>query len=283
MKPAPFTYDRPDTLAQALLALGEGGRPIAGGQSLVPLMSFRTERPDRLVDVAGLAELRGIRPWDAGGLVIGACTTQAELQRAPLVAERCPILVEAVRHIAHPPIRARGTIGGSLAHAMPTAELPAVALLLDAELAVLGPGGERTIAASDFFCGAHRTALAAGELLTEIRLPGRAGGWGFAEVARRQGDPAVVGAAAHVEIRHGLVEEARLVLFAVSDRPLRARAAEALAVGARAGDELWGRMADAAIEGLRPPGDLHATSAYRRHTARLLARRVLAAAGEGGT
>jgi CO/xanthine dehydrogenase FAD-binding subunit len=276
VKAAAFEYHRPATVAEAVAALGALGEDaalIAGGQSLVPLMNLRLARPAHLVDVGGIPELCGIRA--AGdGLAIGAATTQRELERSDLVAQASPLLREAVRLVAHPTIRNRGTLGGSLAHADPAAELPAVVLLLDGELAAVGPAGTRTIAARDFFRGVFETALEADEVLTEIRLPSLppGAGWAIDEVSRRDGDYALAGAAAVVEPGTGV----RLALFGLGATPLRAREAEALA--ARSAE--WAEVAAAAVEATEPFDDVHASARYRHSVARTLVERVLMRAAE---
>jgi carbon-monoxide dehydrogenase medium subunit len=191
MKPAPFRYARVASAAEAvaILAAGAGeAKLLAGGQSLVPLLNMRLVRPAVLVDLNGARELERIGPEPDGGLVLGALVRHTDLATSPLVRERAPLLAAAARHVGHAAIRNRGTLGGSLAHADPAAELPAALVALDAELALLGPRGSRRVAAAEFFRGLLSTALAADELLTEVRVPASPPGWGFAEVARRPGD-----------------------------------------------------------------------------------------------
>src|SRR5581483_3626621 len=187
MKPPPFEYDAPTTLGEALDLLAEYGddaKVLAGGQSLVPLLNFRLARPDRLVDLNGVAELAGLRE-ESGELVIGSMTRTAELERSPAVAARFPLLREAVRFVGHFQIRNRGTVGGSVAHADPAAELPAVLLALGARFLAASKAGVRAVAADDFFHGHFTTALRADEVLTEIRVPAPTGsGYGFEELAR---------------------------------------------------------------------------------------------------
>jgi CO/xanthine dehydrogenase FAD-binding subunit len=281
MKPAPFSYARPRGLAEALalLAAGNGeAKLLAGGQSLVPMLNMRLLRPPLLIDLNGLAELGGIAPAADGGLRIGALARHADLVGSPLVRERAPLLAEAARHVGHPAIRNRGTLGGSLAHADPAAELPAALLALDAELTVSGAGGSRAIPVSRFFRGLLATALEPDEILTEIRVPAQGPGWGFAELARRPGDFALAGVAAVVRAavsEASRCESARVVGFGVGDRPARLDHSERVLAGASLDGESAARAGRAAAEGCEPPGDVHASSEYRRHLATVLAEAAL--------
>ena len=243
MKPAPFEYRRPAALEEALELLGEDARPLAGGQSLIPLLAMRLARPALLVDLERLPELRGVEV-DGDGVRIGAMTRQAELERAPGLPE---VVAAALPHIGHLPIRSRGTVGGSLAHMDPAAEWPALALLLDAELEVASARGRRVVAAADFALGPLTTALAPDELLVAVRLRGAGGPFGFREVERRPGDFALVGATCHA---------GRLVAFATGARPQRLPRCEAfLQAGGKPGDELRA-LAETEIDAT---GDSHAT------------------------
>ncbi len=285
MKPPPFGYSAPTTLDEALVLLrehGEDARPLAGGQSLIPLLSFRLARPSHLVDLAGIGELGNINV-DGGHLVIGAMVREGAAERHEDVSHLVPLLAQALPLIGHPAIRSRGTIGGSLAHADSAAELPAVALLLDAELVVQSNArGKRTIKAADFFIGFFTTALEPDEILTEVRIPGAEPHTGSAieEVARRHGDFAMVGAAAMVRLENGKVADARVALTGVSDVPVRAIEAEAILVGAEPTDEAFATAADEAAKSLSPPADLHGSSAYRRHIAAVLMSRTLTVAAQ---
>ncbi|OGT95820.1 MAG: molybdopterin dehydrogenase, partial [Gemmatimonadetes bacterium RIFCSPLOWO2_02_FULL_71_11] len=233
MKPAPFAYHAPHTLDEALALLAAHGdaKPLAGGQSLIPAMNFRLARPAALVDLGGVAELRYVRA-EGGVLALGAMTRQAELERSDAVARLAPLVAEAMPHVAHPQIRNRGTVGGSLAHADPAAELPAVMVASEARLLLRGRAGERWIPAEQFFVGLFATALAPGELLVAIELPAPPPrtGWAFEEVARRHGDYALVGVAASVTLdAAGRCARARIVLLSVGDGPtLAVHAAQAL-------------------------------------------------------
>ncbi|MBO0691323.1 MAG: xanthine dehydrogenase family protein subunit M, partial [Acidimicrobiaceae bacterium] len=279
MKPPPFEYRAPESLDEALAVieeLGEDARPLAGGQSLIPLLSFRLARPTALVDLAGVPELQSIRIED-GRLVIGAMVRERVAERDGKVRESAPLLAHALPLIGHPAIRSRGTIGGSLAHSDPAAELPAAAVALDAELMARSrTRGERTISAADFFTGFFSTALLPDELLTEIRIAPPAPGMGcaFEEVARRHGDFAMVGAAAMVRVEGERITEARIVLTGVSDVPLRAFDAEATLTAAPPTDEVLAEAAAQTADSLSPPTDIHGSSAYRRHVAGVLVRRA---------
>lgn len=283
MKPAPFEYVRPGSLAEALQALhqhGDEAKVLAGGQSLVPMMNFRLARPAVLVDLNGLADLAYLRPL-GGGLAVGAMTRQRAVEKSPLVRERLPLLAEAVPWIGHLPIRTRGTVGGSLAHADPAAELPAVMVALDAELTVARTGGTRKVRAADFFTGYLSTDIAPDEILTEIRVPGLAPGAAvaFLELARRHGDFAIVAAAAAVvPDGQGAIREARIALGGVGPTPVRARRAEAMLAGQRPSAELLAAAAASAREDTDPPADIHASAEYRREMSAVFTRRALVAA-----
>ena len=282
MIPAQFDYVRPSSLAGAVQALEGGGddaKVIAGGQSLLPLLRLRLSHPDLLVDIGGLGELAGVR--DAGdALVIGAMTTMYSLIRDPLIREHCGLIAEAAETVADPAVRHRATIGGSLAHADPAGDLPAVICALDARLVATGPGGEREIAPADFFVDYLTTALAPGEILTAIRVPKLGPGWGyryekFQPTAQAW---AIVGVAALARRADGHVAEARIGLTNMGTIPVRARAAEAAAAGAEASREALASAAANADEGTNPPDDLRAAADYRRHLARVLTGRALAGA-----
>jgi carbon-monoxide dehydrogenase medium subunit len=281
MKPAPFAYLAPRTIDEAVAALASGSeaRPLAGGQSLVPMLALRVARPELLVDLNRIPALAGIREVE-GEIRIGAMTRQAALLAAPPIARRAPLLALALAEVGHPPTRARGTIGGSLSHADPAAELPAVMLAEDARLVVRGRAGERVVAAADFFRGMFETALREGELLTEIRLPA-ADGWraGFSEIARRKGDFALVLAAVRLALdESGRCRDARVVLGAGLPTARRCPEVEARLVG-RLPDVPALAAAAAALPldaiTLGSPG---ASVAYRRSVAPVVLRRALAAA-----
>ena len=281
MKPPPFAYAAPATVAEAVALLTEHAaaepRVLAGGQSLLPLMNFRLAKPGYLVDLRKVTGLSGIRR-DGDVLVVGAMTRLAELERSPEAAMAAPLVTEAVGYVSHTPIRNVGTVGGSLAHADPAAELPAVALALDAELVATGPAGTRRIPAAEFLQGPYTTALAPDEILTEIRLPAWDGGHAFAEYARIHANFAIVGAAALVALDGGRIARAALALTGVAPAAIRATAAEQALAGATPGDATAAAAADAAVEGLTPAGDLHAGPATRLALARAYARRAISLA-----
>jgi carbon-monoxide dehydrogenase medium subunit len=287
MKPPPFEYLAPETLEHALEALEQHGfaaKVLAGGQSLVPLLNFRLAEPAVLVDMNRVAELDYLEVDEADDLRIGAMTRQSTLERDPRVAQIAPLVAEAVPWIAHPQIRNRGTVGGSLAHADPAAEMPALAVALDARLEIRGPGGSRTVKAEDFFVGLMTTDLAPDELLTGMTIPRAAPrtGWGFAEIARRKGDYAHVGVAAVVTLDESLaVRTARIVYLSVGETPIAARRAAASLEGGRLGDEEIAEAARlAAREEIEPTDDIHATADFKIHLAEVVGRRALAAARE---
>jgi len=283
MKPPPFAYAAPATLEEAVGLLTEHAeaepRVLAGGQSLIPLMNFRLAKPGYLVDLRNVAGLSGIRR-EGDVLVIGAMTKMAEVERSPEVAVAAPLVTEAVGLVAHVPVRNSGTVGGSLAHADPAAELPAVALALEATLIARGPGGEREIPAADFFVDYLTTSLEPDEILTAVRVPKLGAGWGYRyEKFHRTAQAwATVGVAALVRRSNGSVAEARIGLTNMGPTPLRATAAESAAAGAQASRDALRAAAASADEGTNPPGDLHGAPDYRRHLARVLTGRALAAA-----
>jgi len=280
VKPPPFDYLAPSTLDEALALRAEHADDslvLAGGQSAMPLLNLRMALPAAVIDLGRIPELAGIREYD-GGVAFGAMTRQRDAERSQLVQERLPLATQALAHVGHTTIRNRGTIGGTMAHADPAAELPAVALLLDGELVARSTRGERTIAAGDFFVGVLTTALEPDELLVEVRLRGLPGqvGTAFLEVARRHGDFAVVAAGAAVALAaDGTIADARLAFTGVGATPIRAHDAEAILRGAQPGDDVFAEAAARAAADLEPGSDAHATAAYRRRIADVLARRAL--------
>ena len=282
MIPAKFDYVRPSSVDEAVRALADGGedaKVIAGGQSLLPLLRLRLAYPELLVDVGGLDGLRGVT--DAGdSLLIGARTTHYQLVHDPLIAEHCGLLAQAAGTVADPAVRHRGTLGGALAHADPAGDLPAVALALEATLIAHGPGGEREIAARDFFVDYLTSSLSPDEILTGIRVPKLGAGWGFRyeKFHRTAQSWATVGVAALVRRANGTVAEARIGLTNMGPVPVRATAAESAAAGAQASRDALRAAAASADEGTDPPADLHGAPDYRRHLARVLTGRALAGA-----
>ena len=288
MKPAPFRYARAADLAEAIALLAAApadSRLLAGGQSLVPMLNMRLVRPAVLVDLNGVRELAGITPTAARGLRIGAMTRHAELVASAAVRERAPLLAEAARHVGHAAIRNQGTLGGSVAHADPAAELPAALVALDARLQATGPRGSRTIAAGDFFRGLLATALAPDEVLTAIEVPPQGPGWGFIEIARRPGDFALAGVAVVVGAgcpltlpsppRGGEGQSIRIVGFGIGDRPVRLYGAERVLAGAPLDGGRAARAGAAAGPDCDPPSDVHGSADYRRHLATVLTERAL--------
>jgi carbon-monoxide dehydrogenase medium subunit len=286
VKPPQFAYADPATLEEVLAVLAQypEAKVLAGGQSLMPLLNMRLARPPVLVDLRRVAELRQVREEQDGGLTIGAMVTHRELTSHPLVRSRWPLVAEAARHIGHEAIRVRGTLGGSLVHADPAAELPAVAVAAEARLVLRRhPGEKREVAAADFFVTYLTTDVAPGEVLTEVRFPPPPPGAGmaFEEVARRAGDFALAGAAAMVVLdAEGTVRQVSLALCGVGPGPVRAHGAEALLVGRTAGQEAWQKAAEAVREEVDPDEDVHATRAYRRHVAGVVAQRALSRAAQ---
>jgi carbon-monoxide dehydrogenase medium subunit len=279
VKPPAFEYTAVRSVDEAVAELGQHGdaaKLLAGGQSLVPLLNMRLVTPARLIDLNRVAELSYVTQH-AGGLAVGAMTRQRAVERSALAVRHAPLLVEALPWVGHFQIRNRGTVGGSLSHADPAAELPAVAVCLDARFTARGPAGERTIAAADFFLTQLTTALAPTELLTEVWFPGSAPGSGSAwiELARRHGDYALVGVAAVVTLAGDRIGAAQLALTGVGDRPVRARDAEARLAGESFTPGVLADAVEAVRRAIDPGGDIHATPAYRRHVAGVLAARAL--------
>jgi CO/xanthine dehydrogenase FAD-binding subunit len=281
VKPAPLDYHAPTSTIEALDLLGRvggDGKVLAGGQSLMPLLNLRLARPSHLIDINGLhGEIGQIRA-DDGGVAIGAMTRQRAAERSAMIAERCPLLAEALPLIGHPQIRNRGTIGGSLAHADPASELPAVMSVLDAQFVARTAKGERVIQADDFFVAFLTTALEPDELLIEVRLPAcpRGAGWSFLEVSRRHGDFAMVGVAAMLVLNADeTIAEARLGYTGVAALPVRARVAERALIGQTPSADVFAEAAEQGARALDPQDDIHAPAAYRRHVSKVLARRAL--------
>ena len=283
MIPAAFDYVAPTSVAEALAALAEAGddaKVLAGGQSLLPILRMRLNAPEKVIDLGRIEELRGIRE-DGDHLVIGAMTTYADAIASDLVRDHATVLHEAIQEVADPQIRRRGPLGGALVHADPAGDVGAPALALDTEFVVTGPGGERTVAAADFFADLFETAVGEGELLTSIRIPKHTG-WGghYEKFVRVSHQWSIVAVAATVRVEGGSIAEARIGLTNMGSTPLRASAVEAALVGAAATDEAVRTACAAAAEGTNPPSDLNGSSDYRRALAPVLARRaVLAAAG----
>lgn len=282
MKPAPFDYVTPESVPATLSVLAENGydaKVLAGGQSLIPAMNFRLVQPAVLVDINRLDGLDYVRPADDGGLRIGALTRHRTLEKSPLVRERAPLMHEAMPHIAHLQIRTRGTIGGSLAHADPAAELPVILVALDGRLVLQNQSGTREVKARDFFQGLFVTSLQPEDLLVEITLPGRPknGGYAFVEFARRRGDYALLGVAASLEIdANGICQAAKLVYLNAGDVPIEAVEASESLVGRMPDNDAFENAARLAAEReLQPVGNIHASVPYLRRLAHVLTVRAL--------
>jgi CO/xanthine dehydrogenase FAD-binding subunit len=262
MKPAPFTYHAPSTIDQATALLGnlaDDATLLAGGQSLIPLMNLGLARPNNVIDLAGIASLQDLTSTEAG-VVIGAMATQRQVEKSPAVLEGAPMVADALKMVGFRPTRNRGTVVGSLTHADPAAELPMVALALDAKIRLVSKDTERSVAAEEFFVSYFTTERRADEIVTDVFFPNRFRGWGFAEFRRRTGDFAIVAAAVARE-RSG---EYRIALGGVSDRPVRAKSAEALLLGRNVDVELAERAARAAAQEVEPLGDIHASTDFKR-------------------
>jgi len=278
MKPARFDYVAPTTLAAAVEALAASsgdGKLLAGGQSLLPLLNFRMARPSVLVDLNGIKklsfiELRGDR------VAIGALTRHCQIEHSPLIASKLPVMSAAMRHVAHLAIRNRGTIGGSLSHADPAAELPMMAMFYGASLTVQGPAGRRTIAAKDFFVDALTNCLEPEDIVAEIEFPVlQHDGWAFEEVARRFGDFALASIAVSVRRGSSGLEDARVAVMGVADTPLRLEQVEQRLCDIALDDRTPDRFAEWVTSRVKPNSDLHASAEYRRHLLGELAKRAL--------
>ncbi|MDH5760686.1 MAG: xanthine dehydrogenase family protein subunit M [Gemmatimonadota bacterium] len=281
MKPAPFEYVVARSVEETLAGLAEHAddvKVLAGGQSLIPAMNFRLAQPAVLVDVNGVDELDFVRV-EGGELRIGAVTRQRTVERSEEVRRLAPLLHEAIPSIAHPQIRNRGTVGGSLVHADPSAELPSVMVALGARMRIRGPAGERWVAADDFFVGLLETAVGSDELLLEVAVPEAAAGAGhaFLELQRRHGDYAMAGVAAAVALDgSGRCAGARIALLSVGDGPVLAAGAAGVLTGETPSAELFAAAARAAAhDDIDPPGDIQASAPYRRHLVEVLVRRAL--------
>ena len=280
MKPPAFHYEKPssvDELLDALTHHGEDARILAGGQSLVPMMNFRLVSPEVLIDINGLSELDYIRR-DGDTLSIGALTRHSALNESPLVAELCPLLAEAYKHVAHVTIRNRGTIGGNLSHADPSSEIPAVCLCLESTMIVRGKKETREVSAGEFFLGALETAIQPDEFLAEIRIPVRkpGTGWAFEEVSPRQGDFATTAVAVTLHVDGGVCRSAAIAHAAVADRPARIEAAEAALVGSRLDDTQITEAAELASAAVEPTVvNYHGDAEYKRDLVRALTKRAL--------
>jgi len=283
MKPAPFNLFRPKSVDEALALLhshGDDAKVLAGGQSLVPLMNFRLAQPQNLIDlnlVEGLDQIK----FDDQTLSLGAMVRQRDVERSASIVEHLPILREAIEQVGHPAIRNRGTVGGSLAHADPSAELPLLAVALDATFRLRSAQASRSVAAKDFYHGYLLTDIAPDELLvaTDFHMPPADCGWCCTEIARRHGDFAIVAVAVLLDCRQDrTIDFARVAVGGAGPAPLRVAAAEEALVGERLGGEVFRRAGEIAAQAVEPPADIHASSGYRRHLTGVLVRRALATA-----
>jgi aerobic carbon-monoxide dehydrogenase medium subunit len=279
MKPAPFDYHAPTSTHEAvelLAEFGDRGRVLAGGQTLFQLMNFRTAKPENLIDINPVSELDYIRS-DNGTLAIGARTRQSTLERSQEAAERAPLMVEAVKNVAHPSVRNRGTVGGSIAYADPASELPAVVLAMDGEVVLTSARGQRMLSAAEFFQGPYTNACSADELLTEVRLPGWPDGTGhaFLEFQRKHGSYALMGSAVLVHLDGENVDRVAISLCGVDETPVRAFKAEELVAGSAPTNEVFEEAAEAAAPELNPLPDPKGSPEYRRKLAKVYIRRAL--------
>ncbi|WP_298102164.1 xanthine dehydrogenase family protein subunit M [Bradyrhizobium sp.] len=278
MKPAKFDYVAPTTVdaaVEALVAANGEGKVLAGGQSLLPLLNFRMTRPGVLVDLNGIQGLSFIEPR-GDRIAIGALTRHREIEQSPLIASKLPVMAAAMRHVAHLAIRNRGTIGGSLSHADPAAELPMLSLFYGAELSVQGPAGRRIVAAEDFFVDALTNCLEPEEIVVEIEFPMLAyDGWAFEEVARRFGDFALASIAVSVRRGSSTIDNVRIAVMGVADTPLRLKAVEGKFSGVSIDDRTPDRFSELVMSSVSANSDLHASSEYRQHLLGKLAARAM--------
>ena len=279
MKPPRFEYAAPQTLGEAvaLLAKHDGAKPIAGGQSLMPLLAFRLAAPEILIDLKRVPGLDRIEVSDKG-VTLGAKVRWVDIEKDQRLPEAHPLLAEAIKHVAHYQIRNRGTVGGSVAHADPAAEMPGIAVACDAEIVAVGPHGERRIKAEDFFLGPLQTTLAHDEIITSVHLPTWPKGrrWGFLEFSRRRGDFALAGVAAFYDLdRAGKATNAHIAVIGMGDRPRRLPKAEAALDGTAVDDAGISAAAKAASAEVEPSGDIHAGPEYRRALVGTLLERAL--------
>jgi len=280
MKPSAFEYFTPSTVREAVELLrshGDEAKILAGGQSLIPMMNFRVARPKVLIDINKIKELDYIRE-EKGELVIGGLTRERTLEVSPMVKKKCPILAEAISYIGHLPIRTRGTIGGSLVHADPSAEIPIIICGLGGKMKVVGPSGERTLAADEFFMTYLTSALEAAEILVEVRIPTLPvnAGWSFMEFSRRHGDFGIVAVASILYLENkGLCRQASIALGGVAPTPLRAGEAESLLAGRVITEELIKEAGVKAAQATDPESDYHASAEYRKDMARVFTQRSL--------
>jgi carbon-monoxide dehydrogenase medium subunit len=283
MKPPKFDYVRPNTLDEALAALTAAngdGKIIAGGQSLMPMLNFRLLSPAVLIDINRIAELDFLEEQPDGGLRIGALTRHHTMETSPVVKRLFPVVNAAMQFVAHLAIRNRGTIGGSITHADPAAELPLMMVLLDAEIILASPNGRRTVPAEEFFVASLTSAVEDDEIVVEIRLPGlpQQHGWAFEEVARRAGDFALAAVGVVIKAENGIVTESRVGVMGVGDTPMRMYDAETILFNQAVDEQTLDDIVKAVREAVEPATDLHASADYRRHLVGVLVRRAVTTA-----
>ena len=282
MAAAAFDYHAPSTLPEALTLLGDNpnSKILAGGHSLIPMMKLRLAEPDALIDLGGVDGLSYVRETGGGGLAIGAMTTYYDVMTSGAVRANAPVIAEAAAQVADPQVRNMGTVGGSLSHADPAADLPAVMLALGAELAATSAGGDRVISADDFFVDLFTTALGAGEILTEIRVPAAASGTGaaYAKMANKASHFAIVGAAASVTVANGVCSAARIGITGAGASAYRARESESRLVGSDLSEGAVFSAAGHAADGVEMNEDIHASAEYREHLTKVFALRAIKAA-----
>jgi aerobic carbon-monoxide dehydrogenase medium subunit len=282
MKPAAFEYVRPNSLREALDALAQHGgaaKILAGGQSLVPMMNLRVVKPEVLIDINRIPQLDHIR-YENGALAIGALARHSAILASPLVAKHCPLMAEAYRHVAHLPIRNRGTLAGNISHGDPASEMPAVLAVCDAKIVAANASGARMIAASDFFIGPLETALGIGEMVTEIRVASaaEAQGWAWEEAANRKGDFAMAGVAVTLNIANDRCTHAAIAVAGMEKPGVRLRATEQQLIGGPINDERIGAAARQAAAEVNPTDSYHADPEYKRELVAALVERALTAA-----
>lgn len=280
MKPPKFEYIRPTSIkeaAAALAAAGDEGKIIAGGQSLVPMMNFRLLSPSVLIDINRIPGMGEIQEQPDGGLRIGALTRHHALETSSIVKRLYPVMHAAMQHVAHLAIRNRGTIGGSITHADPAAELPMLMKLLDAKITLISSKGTRIVDADDFFIGALTSDVQENELVTEINLPAlpQGAGWAFEEVARRAGDFALAATGVVLHVEHGKVTEARIGVMGVADTPMRINDAETILFDQACDQATLDEVVKAVLQAIEPSTDLHASAEYRLHLIGILVRRAV--------
>ena len=283
MKPPPFEYRRPETVEEALEILhevGDEGKVLAGGQSLIPLLAFRMTRPAHLTDITRIGDLAQVELSADGKLRIGALTTHRQIEKLEDIRTRCDAIAEAVAHIGHVAIRNRGTVGGSMAHADPAAEWPTLAMLFDAQFHLRSRSAQRTVEAKDMFVGYMTTAIAPDELLVEVslQLPPPSAGTAFVEVSRRHGDFAMAGAGTMLNIEDDIVTDARISIMSAGLTPIRASTSEEMLMGEKLTDALLREAAEAIDSVIEPLEDVHGPADYKRDLAKVMVRRALEAA-----